>query len=367
VLEAARNAGVDRVIYASTIWVYGAQEADSVDEDATFGLPDHLYTATKLAGEMYCRSYGELYELDTTILRFGIPYGPRARPAAVIPAFTNKALAGEPLTIAGTGDQCRRFVYVEDLADGVTKALRPEAARRVYNLVGSEDVSIRQIADTVRDVIGDVEIVHTPARAGDFRGVEVSGARAAAELDWEPKTDFSEGVRRYIAWHREAAAETAAAPVVTAPVAAAVPVAAATVARADGPSWSDRIATAGLFTGAVGLLAAYLLVIHAKAGSDVMRTVLLAVFVTSLAVSIAGRRPDSRGVAPIRVAWAVALAGTLAVLLPPLRGALDMAYPDFTVIFLSLAGVGFGAALVAGSQRLLPSRALRDRPSDSAS
>jgi UDP-glucose 4-epimerase len=372
VLEAARTAGVDRVVYASTIWVYGAQEADQVDEDATFGLPDHLYTATKLAGEMYCRSYGELDDVDTTILRFGIPYGPRARPAAVIPAFTNKALAGEPLTIAGTGDQCRRFVYVEDLADGVAKALCPGAANRVYNLVGSEDVSIRRIADTVRDVIGDVEIVHTPARAGDFRGVEVSGARAATELGWEPRTDFSEGVRRYIEWHREAAAAAVPEPAAVAervatPVAAVAPATARTAPRSDAPSWRDRIATAGLFTGAVGLLAAYLLVIHAKAGEDVMRTVLLAVFVASLALSIAGRRPEGRGVAPIRVAWAVAIAGALGLLLPPFRGALDMAYPDLTVILLSLAGVGFGAALVAGSQRLLPSRALKDQPGDSAS
>lgn len=202
VLEAAREEGVERVIYASTIWVYS--EADGhVDEDVPLHPPAHLYTATKLAGELYCRSYSELFGLDTTILRFGIPYGPRARPAAVVPSFVGKALAGEALSIAGTGEQTRRFVYVEDLAEGVVRALAPVAANRTYNLVGSEDVSIRQIADTVRSLVGDVEIEHTPGRAGDFSGgAEISGERARRELGWHAETDFRDGVAKYIAWQR---------------------------------------------------------------------------------------------------------------------------------------------------------------------
>ena len=127
VLEAARRSEVGRVIYASTIWVYSDTEADLQEESLPLRAPAHLYTATKLAGELYCRSYRELYDVESTILRFGIPYGPRARPAAVIPAFVNKALAGEPLTIAGDGSQSRRFVYVEDLAEGVVRALTPAA------------------------------------------------------------------------------------------------------------------------------------------------------------------------------------------------------------------------------------------------
>ncbi|HET8673383.1 MAG TPA: NAD-dependent epimerase/dehydratase family protein [Thermoleophilaceae bacterium] len=210
VLEAAREEGVPRVIYASTIWVYSESEG-TVDEEAPLRAPAHLYTATKLAGELYCHSYGELYGLDTTILRSGIPYGPRARPAAVVPSFVRRALAGEPLQIAGSGEQTRRFVYVEDLADGVVRALSPVAARRTYNLVSREDVSIRQIADTVRDLVGDVSIEHTPGRTGDFGGgAEISGERAAAELGWHPQTDFRDGVDRYIAWQRRQEAQTPA-------------------------------------------------------------------------------------------------------------------------------------------------------------
>jgi UDP-glucose 4-epimerase len=233
VLEAAREQGVERVVYASTIWVYSDVEAEHVDEETALVPPAHLYTATKLAGELYCRSYRELYGVESTILRFGIPYGPRARPAAVIPIFVNKALAGEPLTLAGGGLQSRRFVYVEDLAEGVVAGLAPVAANRTYNLVSDEDVTIRQIAEHVRDEIGDVDVVVTEGRAGDFKGAEVSGARAATELDWTPRTPFAEGLRRYVAWHRAHAEAPQPAPV---PVAAVPPVEVPALAAAVAPA-----------------------------------------------------------------------------------------------------------------------------------
>jgi UDP-glucose 4-epimerase len=204
VLEAARRTGVSRVVYASTIWTYSDTPAECHEESLPLHPPAHLYTATKLAGELYCHSYGQLYGLEHTILRFGIPYGPRARPAAVVPAFTARALAGEPLTIAGDGLQSRRFVYVEDLADGVVRALAPVAANRTYNLVGSEDTTVKEIALAVRDAVGEVEIVHGRGRTGDFAGAPVSGARAAQELGWTATTTFADGVRRYVDWHRAA-------------------------------------------------------------------------------------------------------------------------------------------------------------------
>jgi hypothetical protein len=217
VLEAVRRAEVGRVVYGSTIWVYSDVPETAVCEQTRLAPPAHLYTATKLAGELYCRSYAELYGVEYTILRFGIPYGPRARDATVLAAFTKKALAGEPLTVAGSGDQTRRFVYVEDLADGVVRGLAPEAANRIYNLTGSETTTILEIAEAVRDLVGDAEIVHTPARAGDFGGKEVSSERAREDLGWEPVTPFREGARRYVEWRREREAVPAAAVAPTAP------------------------------------------------------------------------------------------------------------------------------------------------------
>ena len=202
VLEAARRAHVSRVIYGSTTWVYSGADADVVDEDTPLHPPDHLYTATKLTSEYYCVSYDRLYGLATTILRYGIPYGPRARDAAVIPVFVGKALSGEPLTIAGDGSQYRRFVYVEDLAEGNVLALKPVAAHRTYNLDGAEKITIRQIAETIQRIVGDVEIQYVEARPGDYSGKECVSLRAKTDLGWEPRTSFEEGLGRYIEWYR---------------------------------------------------------------------------------------------------------------------------------------------------------------------
>ncbi len=198
VLEACRRSGVGRIIYASTIWVYSDTESPTVDETTLLPPPGHLYTSTKLAGELYCRSYQELYGVDYTVLRFGIPYGPRAREAAVIPAFVNKAFAGQPLTISGDGMQSRRFVYVEDLAEGVVAGLQPIASGRFYNLVSDEDVTIRQIAELVQEIVGNTEIVYMPARPGDLGTKLVSGARARDGLGWTAVTPFAEGVKRCV-------------------------------------------------------------------------------------------------------------------------------------------------------------------------
>jgi UDP-glucose 4-epimerase len=204
VLEAARAAGVSRVIYASTIWVYGnSPETSLLDEDALLPAPDHFYTATKLAGEMYCRAYEQLYGLEPTILRFGIPHGPRSREATVVATFVSRALDGLALRIMGDGTQARQFVYVEDLAEGVVAALRPEAAGRTYNLVGDEAVTVRGVADIVRNLVAAVPIVHVPSRPADLHRAEISGLRAWQELGWLATTTFEEGVRRYTSWLTE--------------------------------------------------------------------------------------------------------------------------------------------------------------------
>ena len=201
VLESVRRAGVKRLIYGSTSWVYSGVDAEIVDETTPIGTPDHFYTATKLAGEYYCHTFSVLYGSEVTILRYGIPYGPRARPGAVVPIFVEKALKREPIVIAGDGSQFRQFVYVEDLAEGNVLALKSIAKNKVYNLDGAEKISIRQIAETVRDIMDSpVEIEYTDPRPGDFTGRVASSERARVDLEWTPQVPFEEGVRRYIDW-----------------------------------------------------------------------------------------------------------------------------------------------------------------------
>jgi UDP-glucose 4-epimerase len=202
VLEAACRANVGRVVYGSTTWVYSDCVEQDVDEETPIPAPRHLYTATKLAGETYCAGYAELFDLEYTVLRFGIPYGPRARAAGVVAKFTDLAFEGKALTIAGDGSQSRSFIYVEDLADGIVAGLRPEAANRTYNLSGDEVVTILEIGERVQENTDGCEIVHTPPRPGDFPGKAISNRRALEELGWRAETSFREGVRKYVDWVR---------------------------------------------------------------------------------------------------------------------------------------------------------------------
>jgi UDP-glucose 4-epimerase len=202
VLEAACRAKTGRVVYGSTTWVYSDCTEQEVDEETPIPAPRHLYTATKLAGETYCAGYAELFDLESTVLRFGIPYGPRARAAGVVAKFTDLAFEGKPLTIAGDGSQSRSFIYVEDLAKGIVAALEPAAAGRTYNLSGEEVVTILEIAERVQENTDGCEIVHTPPRPGDFPGKVISNQRALEELGWKAETSFREGVRKYVEWVR---------------------------------------------------------------------------------------------------------------------------------------------------------------------
>lgn len=205
VLEVARRLGTRRVIYGSTSWVYSDTKESMVDEDTPIPPPSHLYTATKLAGEHYCRSYAALYNLQFTILRYGIPYGPRSRGSTVIASFVEKAIKGDQIVIDGDGSQFRQFIYVKDLAKGNVSALVDEAAGKTYNLDGARKITIKEIAESVSGIFGGVEIRYTEKRPGDFKGKEVLIDRARKELGWSPDTDFDTGLAEYVHWHKERA------------------------------------------------------------------------------------------------------------------------------------------------------------------
>jgi UDP-glucose 4-epimerase len=219
-LEAARKNGVKRFLLASTVWVYSSippMDGDTVDETALVdpAAVRHVYTTSKVAAEMLCHDYWNMHKLPFTVLRYGIPYGPRMRFSLVIPVFVRKALRGEALTLSGDGSQHRKFVYVEDLARAHVLALGDAAQNQTYNLDGAEKISILRIAETVLRLTGaDRPIEFMPARAGDYTGKDVVSEKAARELGWAPQIDFDEGMRRTVPWLVErirAGEETAAA------------------------------------------------------------------------------------------------------------------------------------------------------------
>lgn len=162
----------------------------------------HIYTSTKIAAEFFCHDYWKLYQQPFTILRYGIPYGPRMREELVIPIFIRKALAGEPITITGDGSQYRNFVYIEDLARAHLLAMNRKAENQTYNLEGMRKITVKEIAETINKLLGGgVEIQYIPARPGDYAGKEVSDEKVKRELGWEPQIDFEEGMRRTLVWY----------------------------------------------------------------------------------------------------------------------------------------------------------------------
>jgi UDP-glucose 4-epimerase len=206
ILEAARRNGVGRIIFASTVWVYSHSDAEMIDETTPLKVDraDHVYTSSKIAAELLVQSYAKLYGLDFTILRYGIPYGPRARGGTILAVYVKKAINGEPLTIFGDGSSYRRFLYVEDLAEANVAALQSKARNQIYNLEGSTPVTVKEVADVVVKHFKNVGIEYKDTRPGDFSGKNISSEKAQRELGWYPKTEFDEGVRKYIEWYRSA-------------------------------------------------------------------------------------------------------------------------------------------------------------------
>ncbi|CAK0768767.1 NAD-dependent epimerase/dehydratase family protein [Azospirillaceae bacterium] len=207
VLEAARQNGIHRIIFASTVWVYnGSPSSQQLNESSTFYLNEtgHIYTSTKISAEMLCHNYNQLYKLPFTILRYGIPYGPRMREELLIPIFLKKALNGKPLTISGKGDQFRKFVYARDLANAHLLAMKECAENQTYNLEGTQTVTVLDVAKNIQKFVGShVSIEFTPERPGDFSGRKISAEKAAHDLGWRPTIDFENGLRFTAEWFCE--------------------------------------------------------------------------------------------------------------------------------------------------------------------
>ncbi len=204
VCEAARRNAIGRTILASTVWVYASATGEGpLVEDTPLASTGsaHVYTASKIAAELVLSSFGELYGLPYTILRYGIPFGPRMRKELVIPRFLESARTAGKITIQGDGLQFRNYVYVEDIAAAHVLALEEAGAGQVFNLEGPAPVSVRRVAELACELIEPgAEIEFAAARPGDYAGREVSSEKANRLLGWAPTTSFDEGMRRYVEW-----------------------------------------------------------------------------------------------------------------------------------------------------------------------
>jgi len=197
ILKAAVAREVNRVILASTTWVYG-KTSKKADENTPIPLPDHIYTKTKVGQEQLIVAWQKHYGLPYTILRYGIPYGPRMRSNLAIAIFVEKVMKKEPITIFGDGNQGRCFIYVEDLAEGNIAALKDSGKNEIFNIAGPEFISMNHVISVLREILEEVKVEYAAARPRDFKGLVVSIEKARKLLGWEPKTSFKDGIKKYI-------------------------------------------------------------------------------------------------------------------------------------------------------------------------
>ena len=204
-LLAARDAGVKRMIYASSSSVYGDTPTLPKREDF---LPTPLspYAASKLAGEYYCQVFYQVYGLETVSLRYFNVFGPRQDPlslyAAVVPKFISQALAKEPLMVYGDGEQTRDFAFVANVVQANLLACEADGiAGETFNVGGGGQISLNQLIKELQTIFDtDLKVEYSEPRPGDVKHSLASMEKAQKLMGYESTIHFNEGLRRTVAW-----------------------------------------------------------------------------------------------------------------------------------------------------------------------
>ncbi len=208
-LEAARQAGVERFLFASSAAVYGNAPRLPKRETMT-PQPVSPYAWSKWYGELLCRDYWRVYGVPTVSLRFFNVYGPRQNPrsqyAAVVPRWITAALTDRKPIVYGDGKQTRDFVYIDDLLKGIWLAATcPQAVGKVFNLASGQAYTLLELLSAIEQAVGyPLEPQFAPPRPGDIRR-SYADIRAARDiLGYEPEITLQEGIRRTLNAYREA-------------------------------------------------------------------------------------------------------------------------------------------------------------------
>ncbi len=207
VLDAARRAGVRRVVYAASSSAYGVPPRDvQTEDDPVMALSP--YAAAKLAGELYAQSFAASFGLETVRLRFFNVFGPRQRAdspySGVIALFAAALSAGRTPVVHGDGLQSRDFVYVGDVVRALTSAAEaPGVAGKVYNIGTGRRTTVLDLVAALNRLLGTAVVPsHGPARPGDVRHSLADISRARRDLGFEPAVAFEEGLGRTLNWLR---------------------------------------------------------------------------------------------------------------------------------------------------------------------
>jgi UDP-glucose 4-epimerase len=213
VLTAARDAGVRRVVYASSSSVYGGRPSVAPKSESDQTNPISPYAVSKLAGEYYAKVFTELYGLETVGLRYFNVYGPRQDPnsqyAAVIPRFINWAFQGQPLEVHGDGLQSRDFTYIDNVVAVNLQAAHSQlGVGSAFNVGQGKSHTLLEVIDFIEEMVGTkLRLLHTEARSGDVRYTQADISEARRCLGYDPQVSFEDGLAetlryfgRQIAW-----------------------------------------------------------------------------------------------------------------------------------------------------------------------
>lgn len=201
VLQASLDAGIKRVINASSSSVYGKVKYLPFDESHPT-KPVSPYGVSKLAAEHYCRVFYEVYGLPTVSLRYFTVYGPRMRPDLAISIFTRKMLSNEPIIIYGDGEQTRDFTYIDDIVRANCKLLRTNAADgRVLNIGSGHRITVNELIAHLRDITKSTsEVMYSSKQMGDAEHTLADISLAGRLIDYSPKVPLVEGLSQYYDW-----------------------------------------------------------------------------------------------------------------------------------------------------------------------
>lgn len=215
-LMAAEQAGVKRVVYASSSSVYG-DVAEGRQVETMTPSPLSPYAVSKLAAEQYCRVWTHLKGLSTVSLRYFNVFGPGQRPeskyAAVFPAFIDALVAGRPPEVHWDGEQTRDFSYIDDVvrANLAAASAGPQADGAVVNVAGGDPKSVNQVLEEVSKAVGTwIDPDRTPKRAGDIRRTHADITSAERLLGFVPQARWEESVAKTVAWFQERRAQAGA-------------------------------------------------------------------------------------------------------------------------------------------------------------
>jgi len=200
IYEAARDAGVQKLVYSSASSVYG-DTAETTDESHPLETRT-MYGATKLAGEFYLRAFNDAYGLQYVTLRYMNVYGPRQEGGLVM-AVTRRLLAGEAPTIQGDGSQSFDFVHVRDVADANVHAMASDVSNETFNVGSGGEATVKEVTDKLIDITGaDVRPNYdTSQRVLMMRRVGTN-TRATEKLGWQVSINLDEGLRDTVEWVR---------------------------------------------------------------------------------------------------------------------------------------------------------------------